>query len=688
MAPNEASQHIGIIKLLKHFGWMWVGLIAVDDDSGDHFLEALEPLLSKEKICSAFTQRMPQKQRLENTWNAIARLISEFHKQFTESKANTFLLYGDTLTLQWLNNLIPVEDSNDMESMTFGKVWIMTAQIEFALMEVQHGSNMEAFQGALSFMIHTNELPEFEKFLHIIKPSLAQGDGFSKYFWGKAFKCKVPNSNGLTSGSRTCTGLEELESLPSAVFEMRTSGHSYSIYNAVYVVAHALHAMHSSGLKHRGTVGSKRLKLLNFKPWKLHSFLQGLSFNNSVGETVSFNDKREIEGGFDITNMVTFPNNSFQRVKVGRVDPSALEGRKYIINEDVILWHRHFKQVLPVSLCNDFCNPGYHKKNKEGVKFCCYECSPCPEGKISNQKDMDDCFKCPEDQYPNKDRDRCVPKIISFLSFQEPLGISLVSVNIFLSLVTLLVLRTFIKHKHTPLVKANNRDLTYTLLISLLLCFLSSLLFLGRPKKVTCFLRQPAFGIIFSLAVSCVLAKTITVVVAFMAIKPGSRMRKWLGKRLANSTVLSSTLIQTGICVVWLGTSPPFPDVDMQSLTKELIAECNEGSVTMFYLVLGYMGLLSIISFTVAFLARKLPDTFNEAKFITFSMLMFCSVWLSFVPTYLSTKGKYMVAVEVFSILASSAGLLLCIFSPKCYIIVMKPHLNNEQVLRRKNFRN
>ncbi|XP_037056238.1 vomeronasal type-2 receptor 116-like [Peromyscus leucopus] len=306
-------------------------------------------------------------------------------------------------------------------------------------------------------------------------------------------------------------------------------------------------------------------------------------------------------------------------------------------------------------------------------------------GVMGHHRYVEKCVRCPEDQYANREQTQCIPKSLVFLTYEDPLGMTLASISLCFSAFTVLVLVVFVKNHDTPLVKANNQNLSYILLISLMFCFLCPLLFIGHPSSATCILQQITFGVVFTVAISMVLAKTVTVLLAFIVIAPGRRMRFFIISRAPNYIIVICTLIQIILCAIWLGVSPPSIDTDAHSEYGQIIIVCNKGSVTAFYCVLGYHGSLALTSFIVAFLARNLPDKFNEAKLLTFSMLLFCSVWITFLPVFHSTKGKVMVVVEVFYILSSSAGLLGCIFIPKCYIISFRPERNSLQKLREKS---
>ncbi|KAF1394163.1 hypothetical protein PFLUV_G00023670 [Perca fluviatilis] len=293
-----------------------------------------------------------------------------------------------------------------------------------------------------------------------------------------------------------------------------------------------------------------------------------------------------------------------------------------------------------------------------------------------------ECTSCPEDFWSSPQRDHCVPKKTEFLSYQEPLGICLTTASLLGTFICAVVLVIFIYHRSTPMVRANNSELSFLLLVSLKLCFLCSLLFIGRPSQWTCQLRHAAFGISFVLCVSCILVKTMVVLAVFKASQPGGGASlKWFGAVQQRGTVLVLTSIQATICTAWLVSFSPVPHKNTQYYNDKIVYECVVGSTIGFAVLLGYISLLAILSFLLAFLARNLPDNFNEAKLITFSMLVFCAVWVAFVPAYVNSPGKYADAVEVFAILASSFGLLVALFGPKCYIILLRPERNTKKAI-------
>ncbi|KAM3937008.1 vomeronasal type-2 receptor 26-like [Leptodactylus fuscus] len=387
-------------------------------------------------------------------------------------------------------------------------------------------------------------------------------------------------------------------------------------------------------------------------------------------------------------NMILFQKSFYSGRPMSRFIDKLPQLGKYSM-----LWaqihYSVFKNTIeqkPQSRCNDKCPPGSRKAPNGGYHVCCYDCVPCSEGEMSNTTDSEICRKCPEDQWPDPEKTRCLPRVYEFLSYEDAIA-SFFSVTVILCCaITCFIIRQFIIYWDTPLVKANNRTVSFILLVSIFLSLLCVFFFVGCPVNITCKLRPTFFGFFFSTVVSCVLAKTIMVYIAFKATKPGSSLRKLVGVRSSYYIVGICSSIQLLICIVWLLVSPPYVEFDHHSYPGKIIIQCNEGSDLWFYSMLGYMGLLAAVSFLLAFMVRTLPDSFNEAKYITFSMLLFCSVWIAMIPAYLSTRGKYMVAVEIFAILTSSAGILGCIFFPKLYILSFKLELNcRKQIVEKEH---
>ncbi|XP_060549366.1 vomeronasal type-2 receptor 26-like [Pantherophis guttatus] len=629
MVPEEGIQYLGMVKLLLYFRWTSTGLVAPDTDKGEVFLKTLTPLLETKGICVLFSLTLSGINRYQ------ADIPSDIFLKWKQINVYIFLVETQSgfFTMRLIENLFEEEIKPKQ-----GKIWIITAMRNIILDLKYSSLSFQYTYGFFSFYIQTKNKIKYD--------DMALFFASMDWYVYRSFRCSYSKHVLSVNGWIRCREREKLRSLPQEQIERVLSLNGYRLYHTIWAVAHTLNAAYASRSKWRRRKSGKESGIQTLQPWQLHPFLQNSQFYNNSIESVYLSKDGELIADLDIIYWVKFPNKSVNQVVFGSVERQGSLESELIIKEDAIVWPKWLNQSMPPSRCVESCYPGWVKLVPEGDPVCCYKCVLCADGTISIQEDSEQCIRCPNNLYPNEDQDRCIPKITVFFHYRETLGIVMVSFALFLSLITGFILGIFIKYLETPIVKANNRDVSYIILTSLLLSFLSTFLFIGRPSKATCLLRQTAFSIIFSVAVSSILAKTITVVLAFLATKPGKRMNRWLGKSFANSIILSCSAVQIIICSIWLSVSPPFPDSDMHSQPREITLQCNEGSVTMFYVALGYMGFLAAICFTVAFLARNLPGAFNEAKLITFSMLVFCSVWLSFVPAYQSTKGKSMLSQD------------------------------------------
>ncbi|XP_069072197.1 extracellular calcium-sensing receptor-like [Pleurodeles waltl] len=667
--PSDDFQSRGLAQLVIYFGWTWVGLLADDDDYGQQGIKLLQDELTKAGACVAFSKNIVTSRADKNAFD-IAQMIKK-------SSANAIVIFSNG------GNMVVLMEELVKQNVT-GKIFVATeGWSSSALLLVEKYS--EILTGTIGFEIHSGEMPGFEEYLTNLHPSSTRDHMLLQEFWEDTFSCKFYQAeeeslNEYHNLTVLCTGAEKLEKQHVNPSGATSFGLPYKIYNAVYAIALALQDLSFCSMTGAPFSQGTCLDIMGFQPWQLLRYIKNVRLQEHGGKGAFFDEHGNPPAQYDVINWQRSQEGRLRPVKVGTYDSSAPAGETLNINISSVRWNGGDTKV-PDSVCSPICSPGFRKVAKEEEPACCFLCVPCPQGAISNNTDSIDCTKCSWDQWPNQKQDSCILKIIEFLHYEEPLGATLTATSILSSILPVTILGLFVYYRNTPIVRANNRALSFILLLCLTLCFLCSLAFIGYPSQEKCLLRQVAFSITFALCVSCILAKTIMVVIAFNATKPNSNLRKWVGPQLSYIVVNVCTLIQVLFCIFWLILAPPFTEYNIISKPGMIVLECNEGSSIAFWGMLGYLGLLATISFIVAFLARKLPASFNEAKFITFSMLAFLTVWLSFIPAYLSTQGKYMVAMEIFAILSSSSSLVFCIFFPKCYIILFRSEINTKEYL-------
>uniref|UniRef100_A0A3Q3MMT8 Olfactory receptor C family, n1 n=1 Tax=Mastacembelus armatus TaxID=205130 RepID=A0A3Q3MMT8_9TELE len=621
--PSDYFQAKALAALVKHFGWQWIGVIQSDNDYGRNGILAFTEEVRKFGVCIAFVEKVLRTYTMDKILNVV-----EMIKKSTVKVILGFAAEGD---------FYPLMKEVVKQNIT-GIQWI-ASEAWITASRISTPETYQSFGGALGFALQRMAIPNLKPFLAGISPYKDPSAAFVRDFWEIMVGCRPV--------------------LPG----------EYIDAEAVYAIAHALHQ-------------------LVFCPQHVHKYtvtehLQRVNFKNEFGDYIYFDKNGDPPASYDIINW-QLSDGQVEHVTLGHFASDTNGDYKLSIQEEHIVWRTG--NMVPTSVCSDVCPVGTRKAQIKGKPICCFDCIPCADGTIANLTgSAADCTPCPQEFWSNERKDQCIPKTVEFLTYHEPMGIAITVVSILGASLSLATIMVFFHYRETPVIKASNSELSCFLLFCLFLCFLCPLTFIGRPTVWTCMLRHTAFGVTFALCISCVLGKTIVVVTAFKATVPGNKIARKFGPAQQRIIVFSCTLIQIATCILWLELKPPFPDMVFRYSNKKMVLECNTGSEAAFYAVLGYIGLLAITCLVLAFLARKLPDNFNEAKFITFSMLIFCTVWITFIPAYISSPGKFTVAVETFAILSSAFGLFICIFAPKCYIILIKPEKNTKKHVMGKN---
>uniref|UniRef100_W5NJF1 Olfactory receptor C family, b1 n=1 Tax=Lepisosteus oculatus TaxID=7918 RepID=W5NJF1_LEPOC len=623
--PSDVHQTRALARLVAHHGWDWVGVVSGDDEYGRAALQSFLANAAEQRVCVAFHEVLPHYLGHEDG----RRRVREVAGRIRHSEAQVVLLIlKPELVEQLFRELVP-----------FGvnRTWI--ASDSWAVYQpLTQLAGINQLGDIFGFSFVTGRIPGFEEFLRRLQPRPGEENRFLEEY----LRRRGPDDDAL---------LGEVG-----------SGPAYSTQLAVWAVAHALRSL----LRCNATAcpGPR-----DFRPWE-------------VGGP-SFRQKNSVSFGTYLYNSL-FPVPRVQGL-LGWTDHAGHPVPPYSVAAGFGRHRRSLSCVqpigltpdtVPVSHCSQPCPPGTAKKVSN--IFCCYNCTPCVEGTYSNSsseyggqtarafpafKDRES-WELPPAPFPWN-------LFMVILWFENTAGI-----------VTVLLPKCmyYWTRCNSWLISRVGFD-CYAMLAALAASFGSVALFIGRPDPYACQVRQPLYGLSFTLCVSCILVKAFRTYLAFLFDLGVQQRLKKLYR--PGAILLLLTAVQGAICAFWLIFDGPRVEHLTAEQSMTVLVQCVEGSNVGFGIMLSYIGLLAFACFMLAFKSRKIPHWYNETGYIIFSMLVYLFVWVCFVPVYV-TRSQQRAAVQASAILASNYGVVCCHLLPKCYFVLFKRAQNTPEAYQRK----
>ncbi|KAM4704373.1 taste receptor type 1 member 2-like [Rhinophrynus dorsalis] len=620
---SRRMQQQAIIDILTFFNWTWIAVLGSSEDYGHHgvlhFLDSISAL----NICVAYKGMIPIKMPgKENQWeNAILNIVNNI----SVTNVNVIVVFSsDVIALDFFKKVI--------ESKLSRKIWVATESWSLAkdIYNLPNINTIGVFLGTAAKYVNISRLDQY--------------------------LMDVYHQDHNNSGEGSCNQNCANTTLSDLVW-FKEERVSFSVYAAVHAVANALHIV----LGCNETYCYKR----DVFPWQVTDALRKVNFS-LLGNPINFDQYGDLPIGYDIVFWNWWGTAPFE--KVGAYE----EMKKIYINAEKINWQSTYN-LVPSSVCSAECLPG-QEKVQMGRDKCCFSCVSCAAGTYLDVNGT--CVKCNTDQWSNESSTFCLNKTRAFLKWTDNGTIAIFVMTILGMVLNILVILTFVFHLSSPVVKAAGGKMCFLMLTALTAAYLSILSYLGEPSTLKCSMRHPGYNLTLSICFSYISVRSFQIVCIFkMAANLPATYNYWVKKNGQYICVAVLSGVQVLITCVWVITNPPTLSVKNLDL-DQILLDCSQfGSVYNIFQYV-YNAFLSLLCFSFAYMGKELPKNYNEAKCITFAMLIYFVACISFFTAQLIDVGEYFTAVNAALALVSLYGVTGGYFFPKCYIIFFKPQYN------------
>lgn len=610
--PSDKQQASAMADLFEYFGWSYVGAVAVDDSYGRYGVWALEKQsFIRKSFCVALSEHIP---RL-NYMSKIEVIVSKLKRQ-KNVKVVVLWLFGSYGKLF----LKEAGKQNLLD-----RTWILSDAL--ASEQPTHIQSLfNVLDGALGIQPLYYPCKEFESYLTTFTPNDIVEKRISRWWdeiWRKEFNCSVTNSVEFD----VCN--ENMTLFWSVIHKLYDTFLPYVI-EVVYAVAHALHNIYfcaePRGLLPRGQCPETYPSV---RPLDVDLYLRNVSFQGLMGR-VEFDESGDpLTSSYDIINFQgRFEGATERHVKetVGSWSKSSKE--KLHIDIDKVRWSgRSSNSSIPTSACSLICPPGTVQSATTG---CCWECASCPVGSVSPHPGSSNCSECAIDQRTNTARTECENLPTANIKLTDTTGYIIIGFMSFGVLLTLFSSLVLTKFRETPLVKASSRELSAILLISIAMFFTQTFLSLIRPTTLACRLTYCFNYAALGTCVATLMIKTLRILSAFHANLIYKRMKQCiLATKIQATFIMLLNAVVFCLLAFWLLLDAPYMTRVIQRGENIFLTCRPHRSKIGFILHIAincYIILLSLLCTVQAFKARKLPENFNEARYIGLAMSYSCSL--------------------------------------------------------------